>query len=73
MSRPRGEGKRWLGFASVLLLYPLIYYITYTFARYRYPIEPLMYGLGEYFACELYASTRKGLSPSRDDASVSPA
>lgn len=55
------RGKRWFGFASVLLLYPLIYYITYTFARYRYPIEPLMYGLGGYFVCEMYVSSLKRL------------
>jgi hypothetical protein len=65
--------KRWLGFASVLLLYPLIYYITYTFARYRYPIEPLMYALGGYSICELYVAGRKRLAPSPGDASVLPA
>jgi hypothetical protein len=54
--------KRWIGFASALVLYPLIYYITYTFARYRYPIEPLMYALAAYFLCELLAR-RGGLRP----------
>ncbi len=46
-------GGRWVEFASVLLLYPLIYYFTYTFARYRYPIEPLMYTLAAYLVCDL--------------------
>jgi hypothetical protein len=50
------RGKRWLGFAAVFLFYPLIYYITYTFARYRYPIEPFMYALGAYFVCEVLAA-----------------
>ena len=45
-----------LGFAAVFLFYPLIYYITYTFARYRYPIEPFMYALGAYFVCEVLAA-----------------
>jgi hypothetical protein len=54
--------KRWIGFASALVLYPLIYYITYTFARYRYPIEPLMYALAAYFLSELLAR-RGGLRP----------
>jgi hypothetical protein len=54
--------KRWIGFVSALVLYPLIYYITYTFARYRYPIEPLMYALAAYFLCELLAR-RGGLRP----------
>ncbi len=40
------RGKRWLGFASVLLLYPLIYYITYTmlqFRRLRFSAIPIPY------------------------------
>jgi hypothetical protein len=44
----RRYAKRWVAFASVLVLYPLVYYVTYTFARYRYPIEPLMYALAAY-------------------------
>ncbi|MGA8763043.1 MAG: hypothetical protein WB562_09280 [Candidatus Sulfotelmatobacter sp.] len=51
--------KRWVGFASALLLYPLVYYVTYTFSRYRYPIEPLMYALAGYLACELFTGNRK--------------
>jgi hypothetical protein len=50
--------KRWAAFASVLALYPLVYYVTYSFARYRYPIEPIMYSLAAYFLCELLASIR---------------
>lgn len=53
------RGKRWATFTSVLALYPLVYYLTYTYARYRYPIEPLMYALAGYFVCELWASRRK--------------
>lgn len=37
--------KRWVACVCVLAFYPAVYYITYTFARYRYPIEPLMYAL----------------------------
>jgi hypothetical protein len=55
------RGKRWLPFAAVMLFYPLIYYITYTFARYRYPIEPIMYVLAAYLGCELYAFTARRL------------
>lgn len=44
------EGE-WFSFASVLVLYPLLYYFTYTFSRYRHPIEPVMYVLaGSAFA-----------------------
>jgi len=34
-------------FASIVFVYPLVYYITFPHSRYRYPLEPilLMYGL----------------------------
>jgi hypothetical protein len=32
----------------VLIFYPLIYYVSYTFSRYRYPIEPIIYVLAAY-------------------------
>jgi hypothetical protein len=46
-------GRGWFPFACVLALYPLVYYLTYSFARYRHPIEPLMYTLGGYALSEL--------------------
>ena len=52
------QRKRWAAFTSVLVLYPLVYYVSYTFARYRYPIEPLMYLLAGYFVCELWVGIR---------------
>jgi hypothetical protein len=45
-------------FFSVLAFYPLIYYLTYTFARYRHPIEPLMYTLAGFAVCELVDCSR---------------
>jgi hypothetical protein len=51
--------KRWVAFASVLVLYPAVYYVTNTFARYRHPIEPLMYALASYLVCELLAAIGK--------------
>jgi hypothetical protein len=51
--------KRWVAFASVLALYPVVYYVTNTFARYRHPIEPLMYALASYLVCELLAAIAK--------------
>jgi Dolichyl-phosphate-mannose-protein mannosyltransferase len=53
------RGKRWAAFTSVLMLYPLVYYVSYTFARYRYPIEPLMYALAGYFVWELWVGIRR--------------
>jgi hypothetical protein len=46
--------KRWVPFMLVLLVYPPVYYVTHTFARFRYPIEPLMYALAGYFVSELW-------------------
>jgi len=46
-------GLDWAPFACVLALYPLIYYVTYTFSRYRHPIEPVMYTLAGYAISEL--------------------
>jgi hypothetical protein len=54
--RAAQKRRRWLDFAAVLLLYPSIYYITYTFARYRYPIEPFLYALSAYLLSELWTS-----------------
>jgi hypothetical protein len=41
-----------MAFASVLALYPMIYYFTYSFARYRFPIEPVLYTLSGYLVSE---------------------
>jgi hypothetical protein len=32
----------------VLIFYPMIYYVSYTFTRYRHPIEPIIYVLAAY-------------------------
>ena len=37
-----------LPYALVLLVFPLIYYITHTFSSYRHPIEPAMFLLAAY-------------------------
>jgi 4-amino-4-deoxy-L-arabinose transferase-like glycosyltransferase len=44
----RRAGLEWEPFFYVLLVYPLPYYFTYTFSRYRHPIEPLLYLLAGY-------------------------
>jgi hypothetical protein len=61
------RGKRWIEFLSILLLYPPVYYVTHAFARFRYPIEPLMYALASYFICNRLAAIFKWkLAASRD-------
>ena len=32
----------------VLIFYPMIYYVSYVFSRYRHPIEPVIYVLAAY-------------------------
>jgi len=38
---------------NILLFYPVVYYLTYPFPRYRHAIEPEMLLLSSYFLCEL--------------------
>jgi hypothetical protein len=42
----------------VLIFYPVIYYASYTFSRYRYPIEPIMYVLAAYGVTIMAAAIR---------------
>jgi len=49
----RRAGREWTSFACVLGLHPVLYYVTYTFARYRHPVEPVMYTLAGYAFSEL--------------------
>jgi hypothetical protein len=49
----RAAGREWISFFCVLLLFPIIYYMSYTFARYRHPIEPVMYSLAAFTVYEL--------------------
>jgi hypothetical protein len=57
-------GKRWVDFLSVFLLYPPLYYVTHAFARFRYPIEPLMYALSAYFVCQVFVPLEPDLAES---------
>ncbi len=44
----RYHGTNVLSFALVLGLYPAPYYLSHTYARFRYPIEPLMFVMAAY-------------------------
>lgn len=44
--------RAWPMFLGLLLLYPVPYYLTFTQARYRHPIEPLMLLLIAYAGVE---------------------
>jgi len=48
----RNAGGRTLPILLPLLSYPLIYFISYVYSRYRHPIEPFMYILTAYALCE---------------------
>ncbi|HVI08810.1 MAG TPA: glycosyltransferase family 39 protein [Candidatus Binatia bacterium] len=52
---------------AVLVFYPLIYYVTYALARYRYPIEPMMCLLGAYFLWRILGVSRKPTDERRPD------
>ena len=44
--------------ACAVMAYPVIYYLTDVYARYRHPIEPLMTVLGTFFAVKSFDSLR---------------
>jgi hypothetical protein len=45
-------------FGTILLCYPVVYYLCYPGTRYRYAIEPEMLLLSSYFVCELVRNFR---------------
>lgn len=46
--RAKFSNHEWISFAGVLALYPILYDLTFTFSRFRYPIDPLLYVLAGY-------------------------
>jgi hypothetical protein len=46
-------------FVAAPIFYPIMFSMTHTEARYRHPIEPVMYLLAAYAGCELYDRCRK--------------
>jgi len=60
-------------YVLVLLVFPLIYYITHTFSSYRHPTEPAMFLLAAYAAVIVAGSLeRKFLSKGRSNSSAQP-
>lgn len=51
------EGSAWL-VRGALVLFPLVYYVTHVFERYRFPIEPLVVLAGSYAVLALAARSR---------------
>jgi hypothetical protein len=45
-------------FVAVLAIYPLVYYASQAFSRYRHPIDPLLYALA---GCSFSFFRRTGL------------
>jgi len=56
-------GRRSLPLVVPLLSYPLVYFISYVYSRYRHPIEPFMYLLTVYVACEGMRAIRRSRVP----------
>jgi len=38
----RARSEAALPFASVMLIFPVVFYVTHTSGRYRYPMDPIM-------------------------------
>ena len=45
-------------FASLMIVYPLVYYVSFTHPRYRHPIDPELLILGVYLVSEARSRTR---------------
>jgi hypothetical protein len=46
-------------YVAVVFVYPLVYYLTHTLVRYRYPIEPILVILSVYGLAQVVASAHK--------------
>jgi hypothetical protein len=55
----RRYGERSVALAGVLLLCPAIYYFCFTFARYRHPLEPVMFLFTAVAAIELWTCIQR--------------
>jgi hypothetical protein len=47
------------------MVYPVVYYLTDVFARYRYPIDPLMMVLTGFAASQMLASGKRKVGKSQ--------
>jgi 4-amino-4-deoxy-L-arabinose transferase-like glycosyltransferase len=52
-------------FASLLLFYPLVYYVSFPMPRYRHPIEPMMLMLSVYLFSQARPRNRRAKGPER--------
>lgn len=66
-------GRRIAPFLIMLVFYPVTYYFSHTFARFRHPIEPLMFVLAAYAGVTLVSIlTRKSAAVVHPDRGVEP-
>lgn len=61
----RRKGPEAIPYAVVLLMFPLIYYLTHTFNSYRHPTEPVMFLLAAYAGVSLLVWLAKTLQGAR--------
>jgi hypothetical protein len=55
----------------VLIFYPMIFSMTHIEARYRHPIEPVIYLLAAYAGCEFYDGYKKWMEGRKFRSNVS--
>jgi len=53
-------------FCAVVATYPLVYYVSYTFTRYRYPIEPVIYLAAGYAVARAWSALRVPAGSTRE-------
>ena len=66
----RDVGTRALPLLSMLMFYPIVYYVTHIEARYRHPIEPVIYLLAAYAACRLFDRCKEWFRKSQAQENV---
>jgi hypothetical protein len=63
----RERREAWL-FAVFPVVYPVIYYVTHTSARYRHPIDPILCVLASFSIGAAFTAVAHGLSPAKQPA-----
>lgn len=59
-------------FSFVLLVFPLVFYLTHTTPRYRYPIDPIIVVLASSAVARLISSARARVRPEADKVADAP-
>jgi hypothetical protein len=57
----RQRGSAVVPYAIVLVIFPVVYYVTHVFSYYRHPTEPVMFLLAAYAGVEILGALTQSL------------